>query len=295
MILISFFITIRMSNIYNYIDQQGIPFKKLSSFSIMIQEDDILNRLKIESDETASKIIKKGELIISTHIHPDVKAPDFPNKFKLDKKAQEEIAISWLKDTTGYVVNEFKTLFELPELNGNPFLLQVERGVRNYFLVLATQIINGDIIVREKYHSRHGFLQENFIKTFGQITRVKGTVGIDGKMNDFGNLKEVDGDLWFSNHVYQENLESIYPLKTVYGDLNLKNTHASLSSLQEIGGNLNLRKTTCHNISSLKRVGGNILLSKSQSKNFDFSNVEINGKIKMFNDKFNQGKLTTPK
>lgn len=284
-----------MSNIYNYIDQQGIPFKKLSSFSIMIQEDDILNRLKIESDETASKIIKKGELIISTHIHPDVKAPDFPNKFKLDKKAQEEIAISWLKDTTGYVVNEFKTLFELPELNGNPFLLQVERGVRNYFLVLATQIINGDIIVREKYHSRHGFLQENFIKTFGQITRVKGTVGIDGKMNDFGNLKEVDGDLWFSNHVYQENLESIYPLKTVYGDLNLKNTHASLSSLQEIGGNLNLRKTTCHNISSLKRVGGNILLSKSQSKNFDFSNVEINGKIKMFNDKFNQGKLTTPK
>lgn len=283
-----------MIQIYNYIDQQGIPFKKLACFSIKIQEDDILNRLEIESDETADKIIKKGELIISTHKHPNVKAPDFPNKFKLDKKAQEEIAISWLKDTTGYVVNEFKTLFELPELNGNPFLLQVERGIRNYYLVLATQIINGDIIVREKYHSHHGFLQENFIKTFGQITRVKGTLGIDGKMNDFGNLKEVDGDLWFSNHVYQENLESIYPLKTVYGDLNLKNTHASLSSLEEVGGNLNLRKTTCHNISSLKRVGGNIILSKSQSKNFDFSNVEINGKIKMFNDKFNQGQLTTP-
>jgi hypothetical protein len=283
-----------MLQIYSYIDQQGIPFKKQASFSIKIQEDDILNRLEIESDETTDKIIKKGELIISTHKHPDVKAPNFPYKFKLDKKAQEEIAINWLKDTTGYVVNEFKTLFELPELNGKPFLLQVERGIRNYYLVLATQIINGDIIVREKNQIHDGFLKENFIKTFGQISRVKGTLGIDGKMNNFGNLRVVDGDLWFSNHVYQENLESLYPLKTVYGDLNLKNTHANLSSLEEVGGNLNLRKTTCHNISSLKRVGGNILLSKSQSKNFDFSNVKINGKIKMFNDKFNQGQQTKP-
>jgi hypothetical protein len=283
-----------MLQIYSYIDQQGIPFKKQASFSIKIQEDDILNRLEIESDETTDKIIKKGELIISTHKHPDVKAPNFPDKFKLGKKAQEEIAINWLRDTTGYVVNEFKTLFELPELNGKPFLLQVERGIKNYYLVLATQIINGDIIVREKNQSHDGFLKENFIKTFGQISRVKGTLGIDGKMNNFGNLKVVDGDLWFSNHVYQENLESLYPLKTVYGDLNLKNTHANLSSLEEVGGNLNLRKTTCHNISSLKRVGGNILLSKSQSKNFDFSNVKINGKIKMFNDKFNQGQQTKP-
>ena len=174
-----------MAKIYNYIDQKGIPFKKLASFSIRIQEDDILNRLNIESDETTDKIINKGELIISTHNHPNVKAPDFPNKFKLDKTAQEEIAINWLKDTTGYVVDKFKTLFELPELNQNPFLLQIERGVRNYFLVLATKVINGDIIVREKYHSHHGFLQENFIKTFGQIEKINGTIGVDGKMNDF--------------------------------------------------------------------------------------------------------------
>lgn len=283
-----------MSKIYNYIDQKGIPFKKLASFSIRIQEDDILNRLNIESDETTDKIINKGELIISTHNHLNVKAPDFPNKFKLDKKAQEEIAINWLKDTTGYIVDEFKTLFELPELNQNPFLLQIERGIRNYFLVLATKVINGDMIVREKYHSHHGFLQENFIKTFGQIEKINGTIGIDGKMNDFGNLTEVGGDLWFSNHVYQENLESIKPLKIVYGDLNLKNTHASLESLEEVGGNLNLRKATCHNISSLKRVGGNVLVSKSQLDNFDFSKVEINGKVKAFNDKFNQGQLTSP-
>jgi hypothetical protein len=283
-----------MSKIYNHIDHKGIPFKKLASFSIKIQEDGILNRLNIESDETTNKIIKKGELILSTHSHPNLKVPDFTNKFKLDKKAQEEIAINWLKDTTGYIVNEFKTLFELPELNQKPFLLQIERGIRNYFLILATKVINGDIIIREKYHSHHGFLQENFIKTFGQIEKINGTVGIEGKMNDFGNLTEVVGDLWFSNHVYQENLESIKPLKVVYGDLNLKNTHASLESLEKVAGNLNLRKTTCHNISSLKKVGGNVLVSKNQLDNFDFSKVKINGKIKTFNDKFNERKLTTP-
>jgi hypothetical protein len=284
-----------MTKIYNYIDKKGIPFKKLASFSIKIQEDYILNRLNIEFNETTDKIIKKGELIISTHSHPNLITPDFPNKFKLDKISQEQIAINWLKDTTGYVVDEFTTLFELPELNHKPFLLQIERGIGNYFLILATKVINGDIIVREKYHSHNGFLQENFIKTFGQIEKITGTIGIDGKMNDFGNLTEVGCDMWFSNHIYQENLESIKPLKTVYGDLNLKNTHASLETLEEVGGNLNLRKTTCRNISSLKKVGGNILVSKCQLENFDFSKVKINGKIMTFNDEFKEGKLTTPK
>lgn len=273
-----------MINIYNFLDNEGIPFKKNSSLSLRFQEDDILNRFNIDSEETFDKFFNKGELIVSTYTHQDEKVPDFPIGFNLDKKTQEEISINWLKDTTGYIVDEFKTLFELPVLNGKPFLLQVERGFRKYFLVLATQSINGDMIIREKYHNRHGFLQENFIKTFGQITTINGTVGIDGKMNDFGSLIEVHGDLWFSNHVYQDNLESIYPLKIVHGNLNLKNTHASLSSLEEVGGNLNLRKTNCHSLTSLKRVGGNILVSKSQFPKYDFSKVEINGKIKLYND-----------
>lgn len=66
-----------MSKTYKYIDQKGIPFKKLANFSFKIQEDDIINRLNIKSDESSDKIIKKGELIISTHKHPNVKVPDF--------------------------------------------------------------------------------------------------------------------------------------------------------------------------------------------------------------------------
>ena len=51
-----------MSKIYNYIDQKGIPFKKLTSYNIKIQEDDILNKLNIESDETANRKIKKRRI-----------------------------------------------------------------------------------------------------------------------------------------------------------------------------------------------------------------------------------------
>jgi len=282
-----------MPQIYNYFDQNGISFKKLIINSINAQEDDILTRIQLESDETTKRIIKKGDLILSTHNHMNVKIPSLPSRFNLDIKEQEEIVINWVKDTTGYIVTEFKTLFELPELNENPFLLQVERGVANYFLVLATSIVDGDLIIREKYNKNNGFLQENFIRTFGQITRINGNLGIDGKMNNFGQLSVVDGDLWFSNHVYQEYLESVYPLKKVVGNLNLKNTHACLSSLEEVGGNLNLRKTTCYDLSSLVKVGGNILLSKSQSHNYDFSKTEIAGTIKMFNDEFSQRKLTS--
>jgi hypothetical protein len=87
------FNSLGMSEIYNYIDQNGIPFKRLASFSIRIQEDNILNKLQVESDKTAEQIIKKGSLIFSTPNQPNVKAPGFPNKLNLDKKEQEETLI----------------------------------------------------------------------------------------------------------------------------------------------------------------------------------------------------------
>jgi hypothetical protein len=87
------FNSLGMSEIYNCIDQNEIPFKRQASFSIRIQEDNILNKLQVESDKTAEQIIKKGSLIFSTPNQPNVKAPDFPNKFNLGKKEQEEIVI----------------------------------------------------------------------------------------------------------------------------------------------------------------------------------------------------------
>lgn len=284
-----------MQEVFNYLDKNGIPFRKQGSLSIQIQEDNLLNRLSVENDESTDKISYKGGLIASTHHHSNIKVPCLPSVFQLTSSEQKNIVINWVKETTGIAVEEFKTLFELPVLNDKPFLLQVERGTDNWYLVLATQILHGDLIVREKYHYYHGFIQENFIKTFGQITKITGTVGIDGKMGDFGNLIEVGGNLWFSNHVYQENLVSLSPLKRVLGDLNLKNTHASLSTLEVVGGNLNLRKTTCFDISSLKSVDGNVLISRSQINSFDFSKVKIGGKIKYFNDQFNIRELTLPK
>ena len=285
-------------DLYKYIDKNGIPFRRLASFGIQLSENDLLNRLKLTSDEQVDYIAQKGELIVSKYKSQINNRPDFPDKFQLNRQEQEQLAIDWLKDTTGYSVDSFSTLFSLPMLNGRPFLIQLERRGDNYnlfYLVLATKEIKGDIIVREKYHRHTGVIQENFINTFGQITKIHGNVGIDGALNDFGELKEVTGDLWFSNHVYQENLDSIHPLSIVGGDLNLKNTHCDLGSLVEVKGNLNLRKTSSRNLTSLKYVGGNILLSKSQKEHFDFNSVEIKGKIKSFNDSFNERQLTLPK
>lgn len=285
-------------DLYKYIDKNGIPFRRLASFGIQLYENDLLNRLKLTSDEQVDYIAQKGELIVSKYKSQINNRPDFPDKFQLNRQEQEQLAIDWLEDTTGYSVDSFSTLFSLPMLNGRPFLIQLERRGDNYnlfYLVLATKEIKGDIIVREKYHRHTGIIQENFINTFGQITKIRGTVGIDGALNDFGELREITGDLWFSNHVYQKNLDSIYPLSIVGGDLNLKNTHCDLSSLVEVKGNLNLRKTTSRNLNSLKYVGGNILVSKCQKEHFDFSSVEVKGKIKSFNDSFNERELTLPK
>jgi DUF4097 and DUF4098 domain-containing protein YvlB len=113
-------------------------------------------------------------------------------------------------------------------------------------------------------------------------------------MENIGNLEMVNGNVSFSNHTYQHKLDTLSPLKKVNGDLYLKNTHASLGTLEEVKGNLNLRKTTVKDLGSLKKVGGNVLISKSEKDNYDFSNVDVKGKIKYYNDTFNRGQLTPP-
>lgn len=270
--------------IYSFLDKNGIPFKNLSNIKLSVCEDDILNRLLLENDESIEQIVNKGEMIFSKYHQVNFKQPNLPSKFDLNIREQEEVVIDWIKDTTGYLVKDFQTLFELPLLNYRPFLLQVERDRRGCFLVLATQVINGNMTIREKFHPYHGFLQENFIDSFGQIKRINGNLGICKRIKDFGELEEVFGDLWFSKVNNQDLLDSIYPLKKVSGNLNLKNCHASLDSLEEVGGNLNLRQTTCHSLLSLKKVGGNILLSSHQIDKFNFSNVNVGGKIKIYKD-----------
>jgi hypothetical protein len=279
--------------IFKYIDQNGIPFGRFVGIGLKIQynENDILQNIQLENDPTLDEIIKKDSLIISKHTHWGILEPRLPLEFKLDKLQQIEVVLDWFYDTTGFRVDEFKTLFELPVLNGNPFMLVIDKGYNDSRLMLANKTINGDLSINEKFNI-HGSIQNNWIKTLGKISKINGDLYIANEMENLGDLSTINGNLSFSNHIYQYKLESLTPLKKVKGDLYLKNTHASLGSLEEVTGNLNLRKTTVKDLGNLKRVGGNVLITKSEKENYDFSNVIVDGKVKYYNDTFNKGKLT---
>jgi hypothetical protein len=285
----------KKAELYKYIDHNGISYGTLVSSELYIQENnnDFLQKILLENDPTQEEIIEKGSLIISKHTRWGIVEPRFPSNFKLTKTEQVELVLDWFYDTTGYKVKEFKTLFELPVLNGNPFLLVIDKEHNDSRLMLATEIINGDLRINKKFNN-YGFLQSNWIKTLGRISIINGNLYIDNEMENLGNLKIVNGSLSFSNHTYQYKLESLNPLEKVNGDLYLKNTHVSLGTLEEVKGNLNLRKTSVKDLGALKKVGGNILVSKSEKDTYDFSQINIKGKIRYYNDTFNKGELTLP-
>jgi hypothetical protein len=285
----------KKEELYKYIDHNGISYGTLVCSELYIQENnnDFLQKIILENDPTQEEIIEKGSLIISKHTRWGIVEPRFPSNFKLTKSEQVELVLDWFYDTTGYKVKEFKTLFELPVLNGNPFLLVIDKEHNDSRLMLATEIINGNLRINKKFNN-YGFLQSNWIKTLGRISIINGDLYIDNEMENLGNLKIVNGSLSFSNHTYQYKLESLNPLEKVNGDLYLKNTHVSLGTLEEVKGNLNLRKTSVKDLGALKKVGGNILVSKSEKDSYDFSQIKIKGKIRYYNDTFNKGELTLP-
>jgi hypothetical protein len=108
--------------LYKYIDYNGIPYGTLVSIELNIQENnnDFLQKILLENDPTQEEIIEKGSLIISKHTRWGIVEPRFPSNFKLTKSEQVELVLDWFYDTTGFKVKEFKTLFELPVLNGKP-------------------------------------------------------------------------------------------------------------------------------------------------------------------------------
>ena len=121
---------INKNELYKFIDNNGIPYGTLVRIGITIQQNEnvFLQMILLENDPSVEEIIEKGALIISKHSHWGIVEPRFPINFKLSKDEQVEVVLDWFYDTTGYKVKEFKTMFELPILNGNPFLLVIEKG-----------------------------------------------------------------------------------------------------------------------------------------------------------------------
>lgn len=286
-----------MDEIYKYIDENGIPFYFDTRVTLLFQrnEFDIVQKIELENDPTLTKILSEGSLIVSQHSHYGKIEPCFPSDFKLNTSEQIDVVKEWFKDTTGYILEEFQTLLELPVLpnSSTPFLLLVEDFNNEKRFVLAKNAIKGDLRIRKKFDS-DGKLLSNWISTFGRIERIDGNVFIENEMNDMGEIKVINGNLSFSNYVYQYKLHTLSPIKTINGDLYLKNMYASLGSIEYIEGNLNLRKTTVKDLGCLKYVGGNILVSKSQKDRYSFEGIEVKGKIRFYNDNFNEGDLTLP-
>ena len=274
-----------MNKIYNYIDSNGIQFYYNSNYSIKFQqnENDILQKIELESDPTLIDIVENSETIISNHGPSWTPHPILPVEFNLTNEEQEKIVLDWLFDTTGVRLKDFKKLLETPILNELPFLLIIEKDDKQK-VILCKQVIDGNLTIRQKY--KDGKLQYNWINTLGRIEQVNGDMYIDNVMRDMGNLKIINGNLIFSNYVIQNLLESLYPIKVITGDLIVKNTYASLGIIEEIGGNLNLRKSKVRDLGNLKKVGGNILISKCNKEYYDFSNIEVLGKIRCYNDLF---------
>lgn len=274
-----------MNKIYNYIDSNGIQFYYNSNYSIKFQqnENDILQKIELESDPTLIDIVENSENIISKHGPSWTPHPILPDEFNLTQEEQEKIVIDWLFDTTGVKLKDFKKLLETPILNELPFLLIIEKDGKQK-VILCKQVIDGNLTIRQKY--KDGKLQYNWINTLGRIEQVNGDVYIENIMNNMGNLITISGNLIFSNYVIQNLLESLYPIKVITGDLIMKNTYASLGIIEEIGGNLNLRKSKVRDLGDLKKVGGNILISKCNIEYYDFSKIEVLGKIRCYNDVF---------
>jgi hypothetical protein len=286
-----------MEKLYHYIDNYGIPIVYSSNIEIRIQnnENDVLQKIELENDPSLDKILNEGSLIVSLHSHYRKVEPNFPKEFNLSTIEQITLVLEWFKDTTGFIISDFNTLLELPLLPNTkiPFLLLVESEDLGKRLVLAKNIINGDLEIRKK-HTEDGWLLRNWINTLGRISVINGNLYIDNEMDNLGDLEVVNGNVAFSNYVYQEKLETLSPLRRINGDLYLKNTHASLGTIEYVKGNLNLRKTTVRDLGALNAVDGNILVSKSQKDRYNFESIIVKGKIRFYNDSFNEGELTIP-
>ena len=257
----------KIQSVYKYIDKNGIPIKSiLAKIGVTISLENPYDKIFLEKEKLIANKVVSRELV-------------FGLPFDLSQKEQEDIVLKYIYDTTGYKFSNPHSLLDYPNINGLPFLLFLNEHDENRKISLGKNIIPGSLFIRSKY-CNYGF------KTLGTIEHIQGSLGLDSIMDDLGNLKRVDDDIWFSNHVGEHKLKTLSPLEYVGGNLNMKWTKASLGTLKKIGGNLNLRKTHVTDLGSLEYVGGNVLYSKINEEYYAFSKITIKGAIKGFNDKF---------
>lgn len=194
-------------------------------------------------------------------------------KFGLKRKEAEDVILDYVKDTFDIHIEKLTDLMKLSCIYGKPFFLQLQTlPIRFYF---ARKYVPGTITFRES----------DELENLGIIEEIDGDLGfINSSVQNLGSLKRVNGSfrIWGK---YPSKLKSLFNLKYVGGDLNLKKSNIEdLGKVEYIGGNLNLRNLKQIDLESVKFIGKNLLLSKSLKGKTKIDHIQIGGTIRYYKD-----------
>lgn len=249
--------------VYKYIDKNGIPIRRIASISITYKPN-----------------IYDENYLTNTFDHnlnnPQFSAvPELP--FDISESEMIQIVKEYIFDTTGIRINQIGELLSNPTLNGNPFLLMLNEHSERQKIALAKKVIPGSLILRFNY-GNFGF------ESLGNIEVIRGDFGVsDSQIKSLGNLSKIYKDLWIKSYEHPLQLTSLYPLSEVGGNVSIRNvSFNSLETLEIVKGNLSIRGTEISDLGNLKYIGGNFLAPKHLYENYDFTGIEIKGKIKLF-------------
>ena len=194
-------------------------------------------------------------------------------KFGLKSAEAEEIILDYVKDTFDIHIEKLTDLMTLSCIHGKPFFLQLQTSPIRF--LFARKIIPGTITFRES----------DKLDNLGLIEEIDGDLGfVNSSVQNLGDLKRVNGSFWIWGK-YPSKLRSLSKLEFVGGDLNLKKSNiVDLGNLEHVGGNLNLRNMNYLDLSGIKSIGKNLLLSKSLKGKTKIDHINIGGSVRYYKD-----------
>ena len=266
------FVNFDRNIIFEYLDKTGIPFKRIAGVEIDFEKS--TNYL----EDVNSPFYTDNESQFLSFSTVFIELP-----YKLSQDEQHDVVFDWIKFRTGFDVKDVNVLPQAQVYDGKPFLIESHSLGTLKFLNFSNLTMPYSFVIRDKR-----------IKTLGRIELINGSLGLDEiKIENLGDLEQIMGDLWFSGSDEFKRrcfkLRTLSPLKRVGGNVSIRGRSVStLGTLDYVGGNLSLRFSGVKNLGNLKYVGGNLLISKYNIPDYDFSKVEVRGKIKRYNDSINK-------
>ena len=163
-----------------------------------------------------------------------------------------------------------------PKMNDEPINIFT---ISDFEELILNRTIQGDIVIRGEQ-----------ITALRGVEKVIGSLGIScSTLIDLGELKEITGDFWISTYSCVSQITNLGNIEYIGGNCRLRYSNIQIiDSLKKVGGDLSLRDTPINSIGVLRYVGGNLFLPKRIQNEFDFSKIEINGKLKFWNDDKNR-------